>query len=105
LQKSDVNYKKTDMFSDNGIEHTEIVTQLWKLRYAIYPFKVQTKDTLGWTQNFENPYMPNEKQMLILKEYGLNDINGFIWGDNLFRLLKDMESRDWVVRYHDAGGQ
>ncbi len=75
---------------------------LWKLRYAIYPFYT-TGDTLGWTRNFKNPYMPKTAQMEILKQYGVKTINGFIYGEDFFKLLKDMFTKQWVSNYINAG--
>jgi len=78
------------------------VNQLWKLRYAIYPLAFANDDTLGWTNNVANPYMPKKGQMDILKNYGIEKINDYLWGDNLFRLLKDMSNKKWVEDYMKA---
>lgn len=98
-----LNYQKTTRFNNQVQFFAEKdVENLWKLRYAIYPYEGKS-DTLGWTKNWENSYMPKAEQMLILKNYGLQTINGFIFGDKLFFLLKDMFMKDWVMAYMSAG--
>jgi len=37
------------------------------------------------------------------KQYGLESINGFIHGEKLFLLLKDMFLKEWVIEYIKAG--
>lgn len=103
LTYSDANLKKEDMFTANGISNYKIHTFLWKLRYSIYPFATNMQNPNGWTHNAENEYMPRPEQMDILRGYGLKQINGYIWGDNLFRLFKDMETEEWVKAYVQAG--
>ena len=80
------------------------VGDLWKLRYAEYPYG-GSLDSLGWTNNSKNTYMPRDEQMEILKEYGIEKINDYIWGDNLFRLFKDMKNPDWRKAYSEAGAE
>ena len=100
--QSNANLKGENMFEKNGIKQYKIHTWLWKLRFAEYPY-FKDEDNIGWTQNFENTYMPRPEQMEILSGYGINKINDFIWGNNLFRLLKDMENSQWVNAYMQAG--
>jgi hypothetical protein len=52
--------------------------------------------------NFDNEFMPTNAQMNILKGYGLQTINGYIYGENLFRLLKDIQNKQWIERYKAA---
>ncbi len=100
------NYKKRTRFN-NRIEFLAKNTtgQLWKLRYASYPYMSSASDTTGWTMNYANPYMPTKAQMQILKGYGLETINGYIYGENLFRLLKDIQNKQWVEAYKQAQDQ
>ncbi len=97
-------YKKNTRYR-NSIEAIaeETINNLWKLRFAVYPFASGSLDTVGWTNNFENDYMPKPEQLEILKTYGLEQINGFIWGENLFRLLKDIRNPSWIEDYKNAG--
>lgn len=90
---------KTKFDTQVGLIAESAVNKLWKLRYAIYPLAFFNDDTLGWTNNTENQYMPKKGQMDILKTYGIEKINDYIWGDNLFRLLRDMENKEWVETY------
>ncbi|MBN2891724.1 MAG: hypothetical protein JXL97_07645 [Bacteroidales bacterium] len=98
------NYKKRTRYNNRvDFLSKNLINNLWKLRYAIYPFMSGSEDTLGWTMNFENTYMPRPEQMQILEGYGLDKINGYVWGDNLFRLFKDMQDPNWVETYKKAG--
>ena len=95
-------YKKQTKFNDEVQWLANIdLGNLWKLRYAVYPFYTRG-DTLGWTKNFKNPYMPKAAQMKILKQYGVKTINGFIYGEDFFKLLKDMFTKEWVMNYTNA---
>jgi hypothetical protein len=81
----------------------KLTSNLWKIRYATYPLYTQSADTIGWTHNFKNPYMPDKKQMNILKKYGVIQINYYIYGENFFKLLKDMTDKNWIKAYINAG--
>lgn len=96
-------YKKRTRYN-NHVDYLakNAVSDLWKLRFAMFPY-AGSEDTIGWTMNFENTYMPRPEQMEILQGYGLQRINDYIWGDNLFRLLKDMQDPNWVEEYKLAG--
>jgi len=98
-----LDYKKRTRFN-NRIEFLakNLTAQLWKLRYASYPYSRNSADTLGWTMNSDNEFMPTNAQMNILKGYGLQTINGYIYGENLFRLLKDIQNKQWIERYKAA---
>lgn len=87
------------------------VEDLWRLRYAEWPFyiapprvKNNGPSTLdpqgpgpGWARK---PLMPSEGQLDILRAYGPTDpMVDVIWGDKAFRLLKDMQDDAWVSTY------
>ncbi len=115
--RTKANPNKENLLAKNGINSWETINNLWKLRYFKYPYCVdcdslsanyQVDSTgnppefMGWTNNSSNPYMPAPGQMDILKNYGLPTINEYIYGDNLFRLLKDMEDNSWISTYRQA---
>lgn len=110
MNVSKPNPDKKNLLADNGVQDWRTVEQVWKVRYAKYPYGSRIDDTtvlktdsLGWTNNFISPYVPRPEQMDILETYGLKTINGYVFGDNLFRLLKDMEDPQWISRYRQAG--
>lgn len=80
----------------------ETFDNIWKLRYREYPLggRDSTNNT-GWSSHINN-YVPANAQMDILKQYGVEQINGTFWGENAFRLLKDMEDKAWVRAYREA---
>ncbi len=96
-------YKKNTRYK-NHVNHlaNEYINDLWKLRYSIYPYANQGSDSLGYTMNKDNKFMPTDAQMQILSQYGITEINQYIWGDNLFKLLADMRKPEWVEAYKNA---
>lgn len=60
------------------------------------------KSSQGWAANKEAGFLPSDKQMDILKTYGLQNINDFIYGENLYRLMKDLLDKTWQNAYKSA---
>ena len=98
----------------NGGMRCNPVNDLWRLRYAEWPFyvaaprKINQANTLdpqgpgpGWARK---PLMPSEGQLEILKGYGpiTDPMVDVIWGDDAFRLLKDMQDAGWVATYRGS---
>ena len=85
----------------NNLKNNEInvqtVKDLWKLRYATYPFGKSPEK--GWGGQTG---MPSEAQMQILAKYGVERIGDVIYGENLMNLLIDMENPTWVQIYKNA---
>ena len=79
-----------------------ILDSLWKLRFAVYPYQVNSPDTIGWTNNFSNPYVPTHKQKQILAQLGMDTVQYIIFGDNFFNLLRVMQDKNWVNHYKNA---
>ena len=115
--RTKANPNKENLLTKNGINSWQTINDLWKLRYFKYPYCVNCDslaanykadstgnppEFMGWTNNSSNPYMPAAGQMNILRSYGLASINQYIYGENLFRLLKDMENSNWVSAYRQA---
>lgn len=53
----------------------------------------------GWAQYNFRPSWP---QLQILQEYGVVYVNDFFYGENMFKLLHDMEDPSWIEAYKDA---
>ncbi len=102
-EKSKANPLQENLFKKYGIKDPDIIFSLWKLRYAKNPWKTDDSTNMyGWTNRSKYPMIPYNSQLKILKRYGLDNINGFIYGNKLFQLLKDMEDPDWIKTYQDA---
>jgi len=71
---------------------------LWKLRFWEYPFAMAdgARAGKGWS---EKPSMPSERQLLLLSDYGITYTTAICYGENLFRLLRDMGDPAWVDNY------
>jgi len=99
---SDANPNGAGLFKKNGIKDSiRTLNNLWRLRYKYYPLKHIPQDSVGWSASPEN-YIPSKNQTLILKNYGVDNINGIFFGNNAFRLLRDLENKNWIKIYIDA---
>ena len=76
----------------------QTLDQLWKLKYSEYPYdRRHNQDTKGWAKM---KYSPSPGQLRYLQQnYGIKFITDYIYGKNLFRLLKDMQDPNWVSNY------
>ncbi len=75
-----------------------VFDELWKLRFWEYPFKQREghQPGLGWA---EARTQPSERQQLLLCGYGLCSLTQIACGEDLFRLLRDVEDPEWVDNY------
>jgi len=94
LQDSRANPDTINFFVKYDIS-PRIIGTLWMLRYAEYPYRSK-KFNFGWAKNVASP---SDAQFEFLKQYGFENINSFIYGENAFRLLQDMMNLDWVNNY------
>jgi hypothetical protein len=71
---------------------------LWRLRFQSYPIKLSEglRAPTGWAAN---ALKPDDRQMLLLSDYGMKFPIDLIIGENLFRLLRDMADPEWVDNY------
>ena len=71
---------------------------LWKIRFFEHPYDY---DRPGWSQG---QYTPSKAQQDFLrKQYGVNNIlTEYIYGDTLFKLLRNVQSPAWVIDYRTA---
>jgi hypothetical protein len=77
------------------------IYDIWKLRYSVHPHYGTSTTNLpdedkGWATT---RYRPSYKQTLLLQQYGVNNVTDFFYGDNMFRLFKDMQNEEWVETY------
>lgn len=72
------------------------MNNLWKLRYQTHPYDYDNQE-LGWSKT---PFSPSIEQMEFLRDgYGLSHLDGYVWGENMYRLLNDMNDLGWVNAY------
>lgn len=81
----------------------ELVWDLWRLRYDKNPAKTagreQNQSDDGWSRK---KYIPSEGQMQILQRYGIRHISEFFYGENAYKLLRDMSNPNWVQTYRGS---
>ncbi|MCK4661778.1 MAG: hypothetical protein KAT68_02845 [Bacteroidales bacterium] len=87
------NPDKENLLKKYDIDQSSI-DKLWKLRYAEFPFF--GRDEKGWANK---PGLPSDGQFNLLKQYGIYDVRTFCYGENAFKLLKDIQSINWVNLY------
>lgn len=108
-----VNLKREDFFQKYNVDscfllrndlnkivgyYAPVLDELWKVRFYEHPYQF---DQLGWSQG---QYKPSIYQSEFLKkEYGLvNVLTDYLYGDSLFKLLRDVQTPGWVVEYKTA---
>jgi len=112
LLKSEVNPNGENLFAKYEVEECgfyrdsvfnktrlfcNTVDQIWKLRYKMGPYG-NGPDSLGWTR----ATVPSMGQMSLLKEYGVNSLGDYFFGEQAFKLLHDMQSFGWQSRYKSS---
>jgi hypothetical protein len=65
---------------------------VWKIKHKINPFTLEK----GWAKN---KYTPSDKQIEIIKKYGVNHWKNIIWGDKFYELLIHVSSYNWKESY------
>lgn len=85
----------------NFLEKYEIKWQtfgdIWKIRYAEFPYEGQRKMETGWSGK---PVCPSDGQWSFLtSNYGYSALSQFLYGDNMWKLLKDMQDPAWQAQY------
>lgn len=94
-QESIANKERINYWKEKKI-NAKVVNKLWKLKYAEYPYE-RHEDTEGWAQL---RYAPSRGQLEFLKKYGYTkDISDFIYGENCFQLLMDVQNPEWQYEY------
>lgn len=80
------------------VQDCGVFDNLWKLRFWDYPFRLVEGQHpgKGWA---EKPDAPSPRQLLLLSDYGMLRMNDLAWGENAFRLLRDVGDSVWVDNY------
>ena len=68
---------------------------LWKVRFNEHPYN---SGLIGWGQD---QYKPSQGQQVYLEQnYGIKNIlTQYIYGDSLFKLLKNVQDKEWIKSY------
>jgi len=107
------NLKRENLFEKYGVDscfllkngsnkvigyYAPVFDELWKIRFYEHPYDF---DQPGWSQG---QYKPSIYQKEFLKkEYGVeNVLTDYIYGDSLFKLLRDVQNPTWVSMYKTA---
>ena len=74
---------------------------LWKLRFWQFPLQTGQgqPELTGWAAN---KLRPDDRQLLLLRGYGMRYMLDVVIGENMFRLLKDMGDEEWVANYRSG---
>jgi len=85
----------------NYLEQKEIMWQsfenLWRVRYAEFPYDAPGKEEKGWAGR---EFAPSDAQWAFLKQnYGYSNFDQFLYGENMWKLLKDSQDPAWQAQY------
>ncbi|MFT4601556.1 MAG: hypothetical protein ACI857_001737 [Arenicella sp.] len=75
--------------------YAPVFDELWKIKFYEHPFNF---DSPGWSQGQYKPSLYQKE--FLQKKYGIKNIlTDYIYGDSVFKLLKDVQSPSWVREY------
>lgn len=75
----------------------DVFDELWKVRYSEYPYQATQTMPPGWAGKMS---CPSDAQWSFLKQnYGFGSFNDYIFGDNLWKFLKDVQDPAWQAQY------
>ncbi len=78
--------------------YAPVFNELWKLKFYEHPLQF---DTPGWSQGQYKPSLYQKE--FLQKEYGVrNVLTDYIYGDSLFKLLRDVQSPSWIDEYRSV---
>ncbi len=82
----------------------QLLNNLWRLRYYEYPYRFYKGSTKGWAKNLNHKIrtLPSNNQFEILKTYGIENFNNFFYGENVYRLLRDVGNTAWQNNYAES---
>lgn len=95
IQASIANPGGKNILKEAGINGPEVLDEIWKLRYAEHPYERRTPEK-GWASK---PRCPSPEQMNMLKQFGVQTLSDYIYGENLLKLLKAIEDPAWISEY------
>ena len=91
------------MIDESGQERRpcDPFSNLWKLRFNKFPLHMSEPKDLGegWAKHQSKP---SDGQLKILNTYGIKTFTGMCYGENAFRLLRDINDPMWVQAYRAA---
>lgn len=105
---------------DTSNKHWDPLNNLWRLRYSGHPH--DPNDNSGWfmpnprylytkAEIEKHPYLLHRidsmtviynRQRAMLKKFGITKFSHYIHANNLFGLLRSMQSIDWIQNYVQA---
>jgi hypothetical protein len=84
-------------YMEKNLIKWDVFDQLWKVRYSEYPYQTQATFDPGWAGK---DACPSDAQWNFLKQnYGYGSLNDYIFGDNLWKFLKDVQDPAWAAQY------
>lgn len=94
--ESKANPDRQNLMETNEIRW-EVFDQLWKVRYSEYPYQTTQSMEPGWAGKM---FCPSDAQWTFLKQnYGYSNFNDMLFGDNLWKFLKDAQDPAWAAQY------
>lgn len=95
-QPSKANPEKENLL-EKYLIRWETFDEIWKLRYQEFPYHTNETKPPGWAGKM---FVPSDAQWAFLKKnYGYEALSQFLYGENMWKLLQDMQDPDWVAQY------
>ena len=101
-EKKQGNYKSEYIIQNLKVE-CPLLKELWRVRYKYdirlknYNFDQYPKKGIGWSND---KFWPTLAQVNYLKaNYGTDGINEYIYGDKLYKFLRDVQDTVWQANY------
>lgn len=89
--------KNNENFLEKHQIRWETFDLLWKLRYSEFPYDTESRQEQGWAGKM---FVPSDAQWAFLKEnYDYDELTDFIYGDNMWKLLKDIQDPNFASQY------
>lgn len=92
-ENSVANPDTINYFETYGID-PKVIDLLWKLKYDSYPYG--NNQEKGWGTEIG---VPTKAQFQMLREFGMQGIVDYCFGDNLWKFLKKVNDPGWQIEY------
>lgn len=88
---------RTDVTNKYTYPYCPALDDFWKIRYKRDPNNADLRRDEGWATGYFAPSL--SQQRYLRDNYGLTHMNGTIFGEKFFQLLKDMQDSTWIENY------
>jgi len=92
-EQSLANPEKINFFEKNKL-NPSILNEIWRLKHDVYPYG--NSEEMGWGTKVG---VPSKAQFGMLKEFGLEQMTDYAFGEHLWLLLIRLNDPLWTASY------